>query len=133
LEIKTYKDTVSARVNTPCVGCVLAHFLPPVFGARYHFYYQASSSVVTLNFAAALNFKLRVFVDHGATASLINWGSQASSELTFSSYAGALHSFFVEYVAPAGVASCPIIMPFSPSSLFWPEAISESPFLMTPA
>jgi hypothetical protein len=72
-------------------------------------------------------------VDHGVTASLINWGSQASSQLTFSSSTGALHSFFVEYVAPAGVASCPVIMPFSPSSLFWPEAISESPFSTTPA
>jgi hypothetical protein len=133
VEIKTSRDTIAARVNTPCVRCVIAPFLPAVFGARYHFYFRSSSSSVTLNFAAALNLKIRVFVDHGMTASLINWDSQASSVLTFSSSVGTFHSFFVEYVAAAATVSCPIINPFAPSSLFWPEAISQSPFLVTSA
>jgi hypothetical protein len=104
-----------------------------VFGARYHFFYRSSSSLVTFNFAAALNMKIRAFVDHGVTAALINWGSEASQQLTFSSAVGKLHSVYVEYAALAGTASCPVITPFDASSIFWPEAIMQSPFTLGPA
>ena len=133
VQITTSKDSISARLDTPCVGCTIAPFIPAVFGARFNFYYRSTASLVTLNFAAALNFKIRVFVDHGSTASLINWGSEASSQLRFPSLAGSLHSFFVEYVAAAGTASCPIIASFDFTSIFWPEAISQSPFMLSPA
>jgi hypothetical protein len=133
LQITTSKDTIAARVNTPCIGCIIAPFLPAVFGARYNFIYRSTSSSVTLNFAAASNLKIRAFVDHGATAVLMNWGSQASSQMTFASASGNMHSFYVEYVALAGTASCPVISAFDTSAIFWPESISQSPFMLTPA
>jgi hypothetical protein len=87
---------------------------------------------VTLYFAAALNMKLRVFIDQGVTATLMNWETQASSHLSFSSSVGSLHSVFVEYVALIGTPQCPIISQLPIAAVFWPEAISQSPFLLTP-